>query len=128
VLLVVYVISQLTSTYLMSQQMQKAQRILMLALPIVFIPFILNFPSGLMIYWLTTNLWTTGQGLVTRRFIPKPAAPEKRSSRTPAKAATSAAVVEGDGGEEEPAAAPRPAGSGQPRQVRRKKKRGGARR
>jgi YidC/Oxa1 family membrane protein insertase len=127
-LLVVYVISQLTSTYLMSQQMQKAQRILMLALPIVFIPFILNFPSGLMIYWLTTNLWTTGQGLVTRRFIPKPATPEKRSSRTPAKAATSAAVVEGDGGEEEPAAAPRPAGSGQPRQVRRKKKRGGARR
>ena len=62
VLLVVYVISQLTSTYLMSQQMQKAQRILMLVLPIVFIPFILSFPSGLMIYWLTTNLWTTGRG------------------------------------------------------------------
>ena len=26
-----------------------------------------RFPSGLMIYWLTTNLWTTGQGLITRR-------------------------------------------------------------
>jgi YidC/Oxa1 family membrane protein insertase len=125
VLLVVYVISQLTSTYLMSTQMQKAQRILMLALPIVFIPFILSFPSGLMIYWLTTNLWTTGQGLVTRRFIPKPPPPEKRSSRTPPKSAEEAAPA-GDG-EAAPAAAARPAGGSQPRRVRRKKK-GGARR
>jgi YidC/Oxa1 family membrane protein insertase len=125
-LLVVYVASQLASSYLMSQQMQKAQRVLLLVLPIVFIPFILSFPSGLMIYWLTTNLWTTGQGLVTRRFIPKPAAPEKRSSRTPAKAAPApaAAAVE-DGGTEEAAPARAPA---QPRRVRRKKKKGGARR
>ena len=61
-LLVVYVASQLTSSYYMSTSMQKAQRILLLVLPIVFIPFILNFPAGLMVYWLTTNLWTTGQG------------------------------------------------------------------
>ena len=27
-----------------------------------------------MIYWLTTNLWTTGQGIVTRRLMPKPGA------------------------------------------------------
>ena len=86
-LLVVYVISQLTSSYFMSTSMQKAQRILLLVLPIVFIPFILNFPSGLMIYWLTTNLWTTGQGLVTRKLMPKPntAQQERRSSRTPPK-------------------------------------------
>jgi YidC/Oxa1 family membrane protein insertase len=125
VLLVVYVISQLTSTYLMSTQMQKAQRILMLALPIVFIPFILSFPSGLMVYWLTTNLWTTGQGLVTRRFIPKPPSPEKRSSRTPPKTAPAAAAAED--GDAQPAAKQRAAGSGQTRRVRRKKK-GGARR
>jgi YidC/Oxa1 family membrane protein insertase len=54
-------------------------------LPIVFLPFILGFPAGLMIYWLTTNLWTTGQGLVTRRLMPRPVAPPKRSSRTPPK-------------------------------------------
>ena len=84
-LLVVYVLSQLSSSYFMSATMQKAQRILLMVLPIVFVPFILQFPAGLMIYWLTTNLWTTGQGLVTRKMIPKPAPPEKRSSRTPAK-------------------------------------------
>jgi len=36
-----------------------------------------------MIYWLTTNLWTTGQGVVTRRLMPKPQVPPKRTSRTP---------------------------------------------
>lgn len=84
-LLVVYVISQLSASYLMSGTMQPLQRVLLMVLPIVFIPFILRFPSGLMIYWLTTNLWTTGQGIVTRRMIPKPPPEEKRSSRTPAK-------------------------------------------
>jgi len=57
----------------------------MLILPIAFIPFVLNFPSGLMLYWLTTNLWTTGQGLITRRLVPKPKPPPKKSSRTPPK-------------------------------------------
>ena len=79
-------ISQLTSTWLMSTSMQSAaQRWMIMVLPIVFIPFILSFPSGLMIYWLTTNLWTTGQGLITRRQMPRPVAPPKRSSRTPPK-------------------------------------------
>ncbi len=69
----------------MSQNMQPAQRAMLLILPIAFIPFVLNFPSGLMLYWLTTNLWTTGQGLITRRLTPKPQPPPKRSSRTPPK-------------------------------------------
>ena len=125
-LLVVYVISQLTSTWLMSTQMQStAQRVLIMVLPIFFIPFILSFPSGLMIYWLTTNLWTTGQGIVTRRLMPRPAAPPpKRSSRTPPKAAAEPAP-----GASEPEEAPPdggPARTGPPRRVKRKK--GGRRR
>ena len=91
VLLVVYVISQLTSTWLMSTQMQSnAQRYMLMGLPIFFIPFIIRFPTGLMIYWLTTNLWTTGQGLVTRKLMPKPVPPQKKSSRTPPKSAADA--------------------------------------
>ena len=84
-LLVIYVASQLSSSYFMSTTMQGAQRILLMVMPVLFVPFIINFPVGLMVYWLTTNLWTTGQGLVTRRLMPKPEPPEKRSSRTPAK-------------------------------------------
>ena len=120
-LIVMYAISQLTSTFLMSTTMQPAQRALMLILPIAFIPFVLNFPSGLMLYWLTTNLWTTGQGLITRRLVPKPEPPPKKSSRTPPK-----------GGQ--PVASERPAvksgnGSSQQPRVRKvKRKKGGARR
>ena len=124
-LLVIYVASQLTSSYYMSASMQKAQRILLMVLPIVFIPFILNFPSGLMIYWMTTNLWTTGQGVVTRRMMPRPdlTAVQRRSSRTPPK--------------DEPAKAAAPARAaadgtrqvaGPPRRVKRKRSGGGKRR
>ena len=138
VLLVVYVISQLTSSYFMSTSMQKAQRVLLLVLPIVFIPFILNFPSGLMIYWLTTNLWTTGQGLVTRKLMPKPdlkALQERRSSRTPpkddgaaqqsAKAKPKAAPADGATA---PADGTRPKVAGPPRRVKKKRSGGGRRR
>ncbi|MGB8002824.1 MAG: YidC/Oxa1 family membrane protein insertase, partial [Gaiellaceae bacterium] len=88
VLLAVYVLSQVASTYFMSGTMQQSQRVLMMILPIAFIPFILRFPTGLVLYWMTTNLWTVGQGLITRRLIPKVAPPApgpKRSSRTPPK-------------------------------------------
>lgn len=120
-LIVAYAVSQLTSTFLMSTTMQPAQRALMLVLPIAFIPFVLNFPSGLMIYWLTTNLWTTGQGLITRRLVPKREPPPKKSSRTPPKDAAPP-----------PESKPTPKAEAKPqpqrvRKVKRKKK-GGARR
>jgi YidC/Oxa1 family membrane protein insertase len=122
-LVVVYAASQLLSTYLMGTQMQSAaQKYLIMLLPIAFIPFIIRFPSGLVIYWVTTNLWTTGQGIVTRRLMPRPAAPPKRSSRTPPKA------VATDGSSTAPADAPQAAAtptSAAPRRV--KRKRGGGR-
>jgi YidC/Oxa1 family membrane protein insertase len=130
-LLVVYVASQLTSSYYMSASMQKAQRILLLVLPIVFIPFILNFPAGLMVYWLTTNLWTTGQGFITRRLMPKPvlASAEKKSSRTPPKEAPkeeakASSTASGSGAAKDGA----PVVAGPPRRVKRKRSGGGRRR
>ena len=119
VLIAVYVASQLTSTYLMSTSMQsKAQRYMIMILPVAFLPFILRFPSGLMIYWLTTNLWTTGQGVITRRQMPRPVAPPKRSSRTPPKEEPDAS----SNGEPTAPEAPARAGtSGSPRRVKRKR-------
>jgi len=89
----------------------------MMVLPIVFLPVISRFPTGLVLYWMTTNLWTVGQGLVTRQLVPKPAPPEKRTSRTPPKPRDDGSA--GDGARRE---APKPPPSGQPRIVRRKKK------
>jgi YidC/Oxa1 family membrane protein insertase len=116
ILIVIYVASQLASTYFMSGTMQQSQRVLMMILPFAFIPFIIHFPTGLVLYWMTTNLWTVGQGLITRRLIPKVAAPSlptRRSSRTPPKEEVPAPAV---------AAAPTPKPSGPPRRVKRKKK------
>ena len=124
-LIALYVASQVASTYFMSATMDKRQRYLFMALPVLFIAFIVNFPMGLMLYWVTTNLWTVGQGLITRRLVPKPAPAPKKSSRTPPK-------DDGDGGNgakpKEPGPQPaaprqRQAPSGQ-RRVRRRKKRG----
>jgi YidC/Oxa1 family membrane protein insertase len=89
-LLAIYAVSQTTATLLMSTTMDRTQRMIMLILPLTFLFFILNFPAGLVLYWVTTNLWTTGQGVVTRRLMPKPAAPTKRTSRTPARTETQA--------------------------------------
>ena len=119
VLIAVYVASQLTSTYLMSTSMQsKAQRYMIMILPIAFLPFILRFPSGLMIYWLTTNLWTTGQGIITRRQMPRPVAPPKRSSRTPPKEEPDGSS---NGEPPSPDDPPRARSSGAPRRVKRKR-------
>jgi YidC/Oxa1 family membrane protein insertase len=124
-LLVIYVGSQVASTFFMSTTMDKRQRYLFLALPFLFIAFIVNFPIGLMLYWVTTNLWTVGQGLVTRRLVPKPAPAEKRSSRTPPKPAEApaAAPAEKPAADGKPKQAAAGSGSGQ-RRVRRRKKRG----
>jgi YidC/Oxa1 family membrane protein insertase len=124
-LLVIYVISQLTSSWYMSATMQGAQRYMLLVLPVIFVPFLINFPSGLMIYWLTTNLWTTGQGLITRRMIPKPEPPPKRTSRTPKEEPP----PDAGNGAQTKKRSPKPSGTavaGPPRRV--KRKRGGSRR
>ena len=125
-LLVVYVGSQLASTFFMSTTMDPRQRYIFLALPFIVIPFVINFPIGLMLYWSTTNLWTVGQGLALRRLVPRPQPPPKRSSRTPPKerAPGDAPTVEQD---DSSTAAAKPAGSGQQRVRRRKKKKKGSR-
>jgi hypothetical protein len=69
---------------------------------------------------MTTNLWTVGQGLITRRLIPKvaaPALPTRRSSRTAPKEEAEAPAPATAA-----AAAPTPKPTGQPRRVKRKKK------
>jgi YidC/Oxa1 family membrane protein insertase len=117
-LLAIYVVSQLASTVLMSTTMDRSQRVILMVMPIAFVTFLINFPVGLVLYWVTTNLWTVGQGLITRRLMPRPQAPAKRTSRTSRR-------EEPEPSEDQkpapaPAAAVAPAA---PRRVKRKKKR-----
>jgi len=86
ILLVLYVASQLVSTELMlTTQTDKSQKMIMRAMPIMFVFFLFRFPAGLFVYWVTTNLWTIGQQLLIRKVMkPKDLAtmsaePAKRS-------------------------------------------------
>ena len=141
VLVAIYIGSQVASTFFMGAQMDKMQRNIFLLLPLIMITVVLRFPIGLLMYWMTTNLWTVGQGLVTRKLVPRTPAPSfggfgkraapatangagSKNSKTPsAKTAPAKAAA----APEIAAPAPKPAGSPQqPRRVRRKK--GGPRR
>ncbi|MBO9534895.1 MAG: membrane protein insertase YidC [Solirubrobacteraceae bacterium] len=72
VLLVLYVGSQLLSTLLMPSTVTGMQRNIFYALPFLFVPFIINFPAGLMVYWITTNLYTVFQQVTLRRIYGAP--------------------------------------------------------
>jgi YidC/Oxa1 family membrane protein insertase len=134
VLVAIYIGSQVASTFFMGAQMDKMQRNIFLLLPLVMITVVLRFPLGLLMYWMTTNLWTVGQGLVTRKLVPRTPAPSfgsfgKRPTPAPAaaKGGGSKNSAPAKATAATPAPAPKPAGSPQqPRRVRRKK--GGSRR
>jgi YidC/Oxa1 family membrane protein insertase len=68
-LIVLYVGSQLASTLLMSTTTDRTQRMIFAALPFFFVLFIVRFPAGLLVYWITTNLWTIVQQVIIRRRL-----------------------------------------------------------
>jgi len=138
VLIVLYVASQLASGLLSSASMDRNQRMIMLGLPIVFVTFIINFPAGLLVYWITTNCWTIVQQLIVRRTVGLPGRP--RLAPTGAPAPAGAAALAGGGGAAKAKEAPKKqpqaqsgdngasARAGGPPPSRRKKKRTGRRR
>jgi YidC/Oxa1 family membrane protein insertase len=128
VLLAIYASSQVLSTYFMSATMDKMQRRLMMVVPLIFITVIARFPAGLVLYWVTTNLWTVGQGVVTRRLVPK-TAPTSMPSFGRKKPAENGGSVGNGAKKEIPPPKPKPAAAARPAQPRRvKRSKGGPRR
>ena len=136
-LIVLYVGTQLAASAVTAISADPTQRRIMLAMPFVFAVFIVNFPAGLIVYWITTNVWTIGQQLLVRKLYPKPPPiePSGDEGERPARGkppaprpSTATAVADGSGkgssstrGNGGPAKAP-------PRSPRKKKKRSGRRR
>jgi YidC/Oxa1 family membrane protein insertase len=48
------------------------QKMLMYVFPVIFAVMGINFPIGVLIYWLTTNVWTMGQQMFVIRRNPTP--------------------------------------------------------
>ena len=140
VMVILYVLTQLGATAVTAISADPTQRRIMFALPFVFVIFIVNFEAGLILYWITTNVWTIGQQLLVKKLYPKPepldprdAVPEQKPSR--GKPATVAAAVgDGDsGGKAKAKSQPSGSGNGGPAKAppgspRKKKKRSGRRR
>jgi YidC/Oxa1 family membrane protein insertase len=135
VLIVLYIGTQLAASAVTALSADPMQRRIMFALPFVFTIFIINFEAGLIVYWITTNVWTIGQQLLVRKLYPKPepiAPKEEKPERKPARGKPVEASSDGADGKQAAKAA---AGGGNggsrkspPPAPRRKKKRSGRRR
>ena len=140
-LVVLYVATQLIASLITMVGGDKTQQRIMYALPFVFVVFIINFEAGLIVYWITTNVWTIGQQLVVRKLYPKPeilkdgaGSDDAKESSKPARGKPSTvAAVAGNGAE--PSKATKASGGANgastktpPNSPRKKKKRSGRRR
>jgi YidC/Oxa1 family membrane protein insertase len=148
VLIVLYVGTQLAASAVTAISADPMQRRIMFALPFVFVVFIINFEAGLIVYWITTNVWTIGQQLLVRKLYPKPViagaddddggeAAKPARGKPPSPKPSGAAALTDDGssskrGRKEPAKASGAGNGGPakapPRSPRKKKKRSGRRR
>jgi YidC/Oxa1 family membrane protein insertase len=57
----------------------KQQKLLLYVLPGVFAVSGVNFPIGVLLYWLTTNLWSMGQQFYVIRRMPAPGSPAEEA-------------------------------------------------
>jgi YidC/Oxa1 family membrane protein insertase len=142
ILIVLYVGSQLFSTLLMSTTTDKTQRYIFLALPFIFVTFVIQFPAGLLVYWITTNLWTIVQQVIIKKRL-GPLRPPTPEGETPPslfdsfRTATAGGPSEGKGGVSTKVKGPTKVGGSEPKgrpssrppsPPRKKKKRSGRRR
>ena len=59
--------------------MAQQQKILLYVLPVVFAVSGVNFPIGVLLYWLTTNVWSMGQQFYVIRRMPAPGSPAEKA-------------------------------------------------
>jgi YidC/Oxa1 family membrane protein insertase len=137
VLIVLYVATQLAASAVTAISADPTQRRIMFALPFIFVIFIINFESGLIVYWITTNVWTIGQQLLVRKLYPKPAPREpgeEAEAGRPARGKPPSEPRREDGADAEKGRPARAATAGDgsrpkpPPTPRKKKKRSGRRR
>ena len=83
VVIVLMIVAMTATTFITQRQlmvknmpsdnpMAQQQKILLYVFPLMFAVFGINFPVGVLIYWLTTNLWSMGQQFYVIRNMPAP--------------------------------------------------------
>jgi YidC/Oxa1 family membrane protein insertase len=75
------------------------QKLMLYILPIIFAVSGVNFPIGVLLYWLTTNVWSMGQQFFVIRRMPNPGslAEKELQERKARRAARRGQVLTTDG-------------------------------
>ncbi|MEQ8819234.1 MAG: membrane protein insertase YidC [Sumerlaeia bacterium] len=60
------------------------QRQVMVMMPLVFVIFLYNLPSGLMLYWVVQNIWQIGHTILTKRAVEAHSGPPPSAAAAPA--------------------------------------------
>jgi YidC/Oxa1 family membrane protein insertase len=138
VLILLYVGSQVGSTLIATATADPTQRRMMLLLPLIFVIILYRYPAGLLVYWITTNLWTIGQQYLIKRRLPPPPQVDRSAASANGKSKQSLrqALAAATAGASSSVAAPDVAGTSAgvssstppPKPPRKKKKRSGRRR
>ena len=87
ILLALYIGTSIIAGIIMTgRNASNQQRMIALGLPLVFTPIMIGFPAGLLVYWISTNIWTMGQQAVVKLFFPAaaPPTPEEIQAKTEA--------------------------------------------
>jgi YidC/Oxa1 family membrane protein insertase len=79
VLPILSAVTMLAASEITSKHIDPQQRWLMRTLPVVFTVFLLTFPAGLFMYWITSNLVTLAQNYVIYNHGPGRKPPEERA-------------------------------------------------
>src|ERR687890_988157 len=83
ILPIISAVTMLAATEITSKNVDPQQRWLMRLLPVGFTAFLVNFPAGLFMYWITSNLMTLGQNYVIYNYGPGKKTPgtEKKEAK-----------------------------------------------
>ncbi len=98
--ILVLVIAMAVTTYVSQRQLMAKQsadvnpqqQMMLRIMPLMFVVFAVNVPLAVVLYWVTTNLWSMGQQWVLLRNAPV------RAGATPSTPATAPAAAPSDGG------------------------------
>ena len=85
ILPIISALTMLAATEITIKNVDPQQRWLMRLLPVGFTAFLLNFPAGLFMYWITSNLMTLGQNYVIYNYGPGRKTPGSEKSEAKGK-------------------------------------------
>jgi YidC/Oxa1 family membrane protein insertase len=71
------------------QQMNPQMKMMLFVMPIVFFFVLYNMPSGLLVYWIFSNLLTMVQQMAINKYL----APRRAAAKAAAEAAVAAAAA-----------------------------------